>query len=63
MGKYIETYIFVFSFLLDHKVLGLRLSCLITMIDVPTLFLFFFFSADFLGDLYHFGVETFHVIS
>ena len=61
MGKYIETYIFVFSFLLDHKVLGLRLSYLITMIDVPTLI--FFFSADFLGDLYHFGVETFHVIA
>ena len=40
MGKYIETYIFVFSFLLDHKVLGLRLS---TMIDVPTLFIINFF--------------------
>jgi len=31
------------------------------MIDVHTLL--FFFSADFIGDLYHFGVETFHVIS
>ena len=42
MGKYFETYIYVFSFLLDHKVLGLRLSYLITMIDVPTLIFFFF---------------------
>ena len=46
MGKYFETYIYVFSFLLDHKVLGLRLSYLITMIDVPTLN-FFFFSCRF----------------